>query len=161
MILAIDPSVRNLGWAVLGPPNENPQLIEFGTVKCDTVGLPDETRMNTVIAGLEDAAREYLLELTHIVIEKPQLWGAYKSVASMHSGDLLGLHILTGALYWWASTIVQSHNTFLIPVSTWKGQLPKTVTQKRMESRYGVKFATDDESDACGLGTHYLTKMSD
>lgn len=159
-VLAIDPSINSLGWAILEPPNDEPSLLDFGTVICHTVRLPVETRMNTTIAGLEDAVRDLDREST-VVIEKPELWGAYKSVASMHSGDLLGLYLLVGALYWWAANRFESHKVFLIPVSTWKGQLPKTVTQKRMEKRYDVKFTTDDEADACGLGTHFLTTADD
>lgn len=137
-----------------------PQLLYYGTVKCKTAHLPSETRMNTTITGLENAVCNLDKEST-VVIEKPQLWGAYKSVASMHSGDLLGLHLLVGALYWWAVERFESHRVYLIPVSEWKGQLPKKITQKRMEKRYGVKFSTDDEADACGLGTHYLTHIND
>ena len=159
-VLAIDPSIISLGWAVLEPPNDKPVLLDYGTVKCKTVGLPIETRMNTTIAGLEDAVRDLDRE-SIVVIEKPQLWGAYKSVASMHSGDLLGLYLLVGALYWWAANRFVNHLVYLIPVSEWKGQLPKTVTQKRMEKRYNVTFETDDEADACGLGTHFLTTADD
>ncbi len=157
-VLAIDPSIMNLGWAILNTPPERPQLLDYGTVICETAKLPLETRMNTTIMGLEDAIRHHLDSIDIVVIEKPQLWGAYKSMASMASGALLCLHILTGALYWWAANLFESHNTFLVPVSEWKGQLPKEVTQKRMEKRYNVKFATDDESDACGLGTYAITE---
>jgi len=159
-VLAIDPSIISLGWAILEPPNDEPVLLSYGTVECATVHLPVETRMNTTIAGLEDAVRDLDRE-SIVVIEKPQLWGAYKSVASMHSGDLLGLYLLVGALYWWAANRFVNHLVYLIPVSEWKGQLPKKVTQKRMEKRYNVKFTTDDEADACGLGTHFLTTAND
>jgi len=145
----------NVSWYTTVPVR--PQLLDFGTVKCKTAHLPIETRINTTIMGLEDVVRDLDTEST-VVIEKPQLWGAYKSVASMHSGDLLGLHLLVGALYWWAANRFESHRVYLIPVSEWKGQLPKEVTQKRMEKKYGVKFLTDDESDACGLGDYYLTE---
>ncbi len=135
-----------------------PQLLEFGTVKRETQGQTPEQRMDSVIEGLEYAPSE-LDHLGIAVIEKPQLWGAYKSTASLHSGALLGLHILTGALYWWA----QSHfeRAYLIPVTEWKGQLPKRVTQQRMEQKYKVKFRTDDESDAVGLGDYFINTMNE
>lgn len=167
MLLSIDPSIANLGWAILTHDNvdlapldtdAHPQLVTFGTVKCSTSHLNFEARIDTIIGGLEEAiaAAGYRLSIKQVVIEKPQLWGAYKSTASLHAGDLLGLHLLTGALYWWAN----SHyaEAFLIPVTEWKGQLPKKVTQKRMEKKYGVKFQTDDESDAVGLGDYWLTE---
>ncbi len=161
-ILAIDPSIESLGWAVLQPTTPRilicSQLAEFGTVKRDTRGQPATDRVNSIIEGLEKATIH--LDSAHIVvIEQPQLWGAYKSTASLHSGALLGLHILVGALYWWAhSRFERAH---LIPVTEWKGQLPKKVTQQRMEQKYNVKFRTDDESDAVGLGDYFISTMNE
>lgn len=161
MILAIDPSIMNLGWALLSPTaSVGPRLIAYGTVVRKTGELSPESRINSIIWGLNSAIGEtgHERDIDVVVIEQPQLWGSYKSAASLHQGALLGLFILTGALYWWAN-----HNfprAHLIPVTEWKGQLPKHVTQKRMEQKYGVKFATDDESDACGLGDYWLTERN-
>jgi hypothetical protein len=167
MILAIDPSIENLGWAMLkvlpiAKGQNEAELIDFDTVICHTGGLEIEERIEKMIHALENDLHttstvdpNILFDEGTVVIEKPQLWGAFKSVASMHSGALLSLHILTGALFWWG----QEHflQTMLIPVSTWKGQLPKRVTQKRMETKYNVEFKTDDEADAVGIGTFYIT----
>jgi len=129
-------------------------------VKRETRELPLEKRIEIIIAGLEKDLQglPYVYPKRDVaVIEQPQLWGAYKSVASAQSGALLSLHILVGALFWYCNK--NFFRTKLIPVSVWKGQLPKRVTKKRMETKYDVKFATDDESDACGLGDYYLTKI--
>ncbi len=134
------------------------QLITFGTVERDTKGLPHGERIVSIILGLEEATIRVDRAST-VVIEEPQLWGGYKSRASLHSGALLGLHLLVGALYWWAYT--NFDKVYLIPVTEWKGQLPKRVTQKRMEKKYNVKFETDDESDAVGLADYFISTAND
>ncbi len=160
MLLAIDPSIMSLGWAVFIPcADAHPHLVSFGTVKRETGGLPLEQRIDVIIEGLEEAITSLTFPISKceaVIIEKPQLWGAFKSVASMHSGALLALHILVGALYWWGKT--RFFKAHLVPVSEWKGQLSKEITQRRMEAKYSVKFKTDDESDAVGIGDHYITK---
>lgn len=136
-----------------------PRLAAFGTVKRATAHLTPEQRISSIIEGLGVAIDEtgHKGAIVMVVIEQPQLWGSYQSTASLHSGALLGLHILTGALYWWATT--QFKEAWLIPVTEWKGQLPKSVTQKRMEAKYNVKFNTNDESDACGLANYYISTL--
>jgi len=155
MVLSIDPSVLSLGYACF----EGGKLITFGTVKKKNGKLPLEARIINIIEGLEEELTLLNLPISKCeacVIEKPQLWGAFKSVASMHSGALLSLHILVGALFWWGQT--RFFKAYLIPVSEWKGQLSKEITTKRMEQKYGVKFKTNDESDAVGLGSYYIEK---
>lgn len=163
MILAIDPSIANLGWAILTyepGTDAHPRIECSGTVKRKTSNLSPEHRINSILEGLEDEIVNWFCRATNgtIVIEQPQLWGSYKSTASLHSGALLGLHILTGALYWWGTTHVKE--VHLIPVTEWKGQLPKSVTRKRMEKKYDVKFETFDESDAVGLGDYFIGTMT-
>lgn len=161
-ILAIDPSVLHLGWAEMrkDPKTIETQLISFGTVEA-----PEElkqtglvTRLTWMIETLDDII--WLAPLTYIVIEQSEMWGAYKSMASSRSGSLQMLTMLTGALVFWAVTKVGDKNVRLVKVSTWKGQLPKLVTKKRMETKYNCKFRTDDESDAVGLGDWYLERES-
>lgn len=170
-VLAIDPSINSLGWSYFAvecnrEPGSGklfvqvPKLIDYGTVvmpdKCKQWLL--EHRILGVVASLE----LMLLQLKHgppyhyVVIEEPEMWGAYKSVASAHSSSLLGLHITVGALLYWGKTVgLEAH---LIKVSKWKGQLPKKITMVRMQKEYNVTFDTNDESDAVGLGDWFCTK---
>jgi len=154
MILAIDPSILSLGYAIF----EGEKLLKSGTVVEESSKESLEDRICRMIEHLQDVFKEGIpiCKLETCVIEKPQLWGAYKSVASMHSGSLLGLHVLVGALYWWGSAKFQ--NCHLIPVSEWKGQLPKRVTKARVEKLYGIICTTDDESDAVGLGSYFIKR---
>lgn len=163
-ILAIDPSLLSLGWTVMehtklaGECNDPPVLCTYGTL-CPPKELKAETlakRIVYILSALSDileASSRALHDIDTVVIEQPESWGAYKSMASAHSGSLLGLHILTGALLGWAATVADVE---LIKVSKWKGQLPKVVTKKRMEKKYKTTFKTSDEADAVGLGDYFL-----
>lgn len=111
-----------------------------------------------MVRTLEELIQEESFTHHRLIIEQPELWGAYKSVASAHSGSLLGLYLLTGALFGWA--IGKNNIPRLIPVSEWKGQLPKEIIAKRMIAKYHVTFATDHESDAVGLGDYFCQKYT-
>ncbi len=46
-----------------------------------------------------------------------------------------------------------------IPVTEWKGQVPKDIMNKRTEKKYGTEDSADI-LDSIGLGHYYLTKRS-
>ena len=153
--LAIDPSVNSLGWALF----RDRELRYSGTIKGLGPNLIHERRIEYIIDTLQVCVIGHLPDEVHVdtvLIEKPKLWGAVKSVASQHSGSLLGLHILVGALYWWGRTF--ANEAIFIPVSDWKGQLPKDVTTRRMEAKYDIKTSSNDEADAIGIGDYYLNR---
>lgn len=154
-VFAIDPSINHLGLALMVPGS----LLAFETIEAPTEFKQEElvSRLDWMINELDDAPYGFTESLM-IAIECPEPWGAYKSMASSRSGSLQMLTLLVGAIAYWALTIVSIENVKLVKVSTWKGQLPKSVTKKRMEKKYNCKFATDHESDACGLGDYVLTK---
>jgi hypothetical protein len=166
MIVAIDPSINELGWAVLfekGPMVTTP-LKDYGTIRAPQVlkSSSDEARMSWMIQQVESVIIEAVdpnlwKDFCTLVIERPQLWGAYKSVASSHSGSLFQLTLLVGALWNWGNE--KFHEAVLVPVSTWKGQLPKEVVEKRMSEKYQVAFRTSHEADAVGLADYYQEKI--
>lgn len=154
-LLSIDPSINSLGWAIFNL--ENGELEASGVVHNYIPQSQEiEKRIRGIICNLTVAIWRWLKRVRIVIIEKPHMWGAYKSVASAHSGSLLVLHILVGALFWWAS----DNKCKLIRVSEWKGQLPKDVTKARMEKKYAKVFKGDDEADAVGLGSWYLERQT-
>lgn len=158
-ILAIDPSINSLGWAIFETNDlarNIPQLLTYGTVTSSILArskLSLEERIFIIIDLLKDAILTTEYRVCRVVIEQPESWGAYKSMASAKSGSLLGLHITVGALLYWAKQSID-HGAF-VKVSKWKGQVPKHVTKKRMERKYHVTFKTTDECDAVGIGDWY------
>jgi hypothetical protein len=163
VILSLDPSILHLGWAIMRDAiiydSQKAQerkfvLCDYGTILASKVKkLEFVDRMRYVLTELNELVIDSDVEC--LVIEKPEPWGSYKSLASSRSGSLEILTILTGALAGWC--IGQGLEVRFIKVSQWKGQLPKHMTKKRMERKYNVAFKTTDEADAVGLGDWYLT----
>lgn len=151
-IFAIDPSVNHLGWVVMEPNT----IIAHGTIDAGQVKVASYTeRIAWMIGALNDVAGDF--EFDAIAMEQPETWGAYKSMASSRSGSLQVLTLLVGALMYWAITKVGVENVELVKVSQHKGQLPKCITQQRMERKYNCKFATSHEADACSVGDYVLS----
>ena len=157
-LIAIDPSINTLGIATF----DNETLLKFATIKSNLgKDSTDEERIRWMLWLIDSWLDDPFWDV--VVIERPQSWGAYKSMASEKSGALLQLHILVGALFLWAEKLnyMNKCTCHLVPVSTWKGQLPKDVTQAKMEAKYGVKVKYDHESDAIGLGDWWLKKQKE
>ena len=161
-VLAIDPSINHLGWVIM----TSGKVLLSGTINApeDTKSWNDVARLDGMIDQLNSLVLAKMHTLTEIgevpieiiAIERPETWGAYKSMASDRSGSLQILTLLVGALTQWALTIVGPKRTMLIKVSQHKGQLPKKVTQKRMEKKYKCQFQTDHEADAASVGDYVL-----
>jgi len=164
-IFAIDPSVNSCGWALF----ENEDLLKSGTIRSlnDAPEHAYDDRVEWMLLQLDQVLvdTQFFVSETEtgnlyrsIVIEKPCQWGAYKSTASQHSGSLQVLTLLVGAMFGHFLGYL-STQVVLIPVSTWKGQLTKDITQRRMELKYLRKFKTNDEADAVGIGDYYYKNI--
>lgn len=161
-VFAIDPSVNHLGWAVMDIDQDiHPVGVAHKVVASGTIDAPEEFKQENLVERLEwmaeaieDVATDFDFDV--IVIERPEPWGAYKSMASDRSGAMQMLTLLIGALAYWAIGWVSAESVKLVKVSTWKGQLPKHITKRRMEQKYGQGFKTDHEADAVGIGDYYL-----
>ena len=160
LLVAIDPGINSLGWALfhLG---ESPKYVVSGNVEEKTRKLPIAARIHDTITDLEKTLPPMVFcanrddyHNTLLLIEQPENWGSFKTMASTHSGSMQKLTLLVGALiqFGW-STIGR---TELVRVSTWKGQLPKSVVQDRLFKTYGQRFRSHDEADAVGIGDWYV-----
>lgn len=166
-VFSIDPSVNHLGWAVMDIDQDiHPVGVANKVVASGTIEAPEEfkqenlvERLEWMICAIDDVVTNFCIDA--VVIERPESWGAYKSMASSRSGSLQMLTLLVGALTQWALTQAIAENVKLIKVSQWKGQLPKHITKKRMEQKYSKKFKTDHEADAVGIGDYYLGTLNE
>lgn len=167
-VVAIDPSINSLGLAFMYQkeyPDAPIKLMHYMTLTApdSEKKLTDSQRITAGLFRVQEALKEHLPSSWKLnsecysVIERPQSWGSYKSVASTQSGSLLILHLVVGALFW-EMNVHHVSRTFLVPVSVWKGQLKKIDTIRRMKRKYHVEFQSDDESDAVGLGDWFLTE---
>lgn len=150
-VLAIDPSINHLGWVVM----TSGKVLLSGTINApnDAKHWDWVKRLDWMVNQLDTLMQ---VPVETVAIECPEPWGAYKSMASDRSGAMQILTLLTGALAHWAFSIVGSEQTRLIKVSQHKGQLPKRVTQKRMEEKYKYECQTDHEADAISVGDYVL-----
>lgn len=91
----------------------------------------------------------------YCLIEKPGSQGT-RSIASVSSDSYTKLCLAAGVI----AGAAMSHGILveLIPVHSWKGQLPKRITKQRMEEKYKLKCKTDDEADALGILDWWLGK---
>ncbi len=149
-VFAIDPSINYLGWIVMDPGS----VVACGTI--DSGQIKDASWTERIDWMINAIDTDFAIDV--IAMEQPETWGAYKSMASSRSGSLQVLTLLVGALMYWAITKVGVENVKLVKVSQHKGQLPKKVTQARMERKYKRSFATSHEADACSVGDYVLTK---
>lgn len=161
-VLALDPSINHLGWVIM----TTGKVLLSGTINAPPLKTAClVARLDWMIVALDDLMLEKVHALRAmgevpadvIAIECPEPWGAYKSMASSRSGSLQMLTLLTGVLTCWAINTVGVDYVHLIKVSQHKGQLPKRVTQERMEEKYHCIFRTDHAADACSLGDYILT----
>jgi len=162
-----------MGWALFSPDDteENYILDRSGTIK-STEGErkgKDEIRIVVQIMKIRKLVDDELNLAEYgygdsfmypvlLLIEKPKLWTNVKSMASQRQGGVMILHILVGALFWFGWQNFE--NVELVDVSTWKGQLPKSVTLKQVKRRWNVNPETDDEADAIGIGSWYIDKLA-
>jgi hypothetical protein len=169
MILALDPSVNNMGYAVFATQYIEPAIIAYQLVASGVLLSDKESKKQVLEKRIETmlhkmASMEWYAEggwangglvvIEQVVIEQPEPWGSYKSMASDKSGSLVMLHLMVGALIGWFAQKADTE-VRLVKVSQWKGQLPKKVTQDRLKKRYGRVFQSD-EADAVGLGEWYI-----
>lgn len=95
----------------------------------------------------------------HIVlIEEPQLFlGSAKGRAASNSGAVLKLvamvYCMVGAL-----KALITDKVITVPVRSWKGNVPKSITQKRVAKYWGCKSGDDNITDAVGIGDWYIRK---
>lgn len=156
--MALDPSLTKAGYAVfrLDPEGMKAYLTEHGVFKSKKKLNVEE---KWVSQGTQVKALFQRLPVrTQVWCEKPGAWaGSIRGQAALNSGALLGLAGWTGFLSCLAGEMMIPFH--LVEVRTWKGNVPKRITYKRMSKRWGVTPEDDNAADAIGIGTWALTRM--
>lgn len=149
-ILCLDPSIRALGWAVFVIGGETPKLTAYNVKKLNLEGESWIVRAKVMLEVVKDLENEYCP--AHIYIETPSHYSAGKGEVARNSGAILKLMFLVGAVYG-----AFKDQVTLLPVSRWKGNVPKEITQRRMLKRWN---ATGDHNaiDAVGIGDYVISQ---
>lgn len=148
-ILAIDPSVNNIGLAYyktddtdltiprletsLFHPEKSASLQKKGNQLCRFLYLRGWQRINKLI------------------IEYPQWEASQRGAIAAQQGYTLDIAYLCGHLVGWAK--LGSEDVLLPTPIQWKGNLPKKATEHRVKEKFGfiTSQISEHEIDACGL----------
>lgn len=164
-LIAIDVGVNGMGWArwegarrdrSLRPPDtcgifeiENKWLREPFEVRADMV------MMNLMITGYSFGGAPWTQ-----VMEWPEFRAGSAVGHAAASTDSLSMLAFMCGQHCRQGLLFQCENV-LVPVSEWKGQLPKDVVERRLRAAIGgeARSGVDIEShawDAVGIGLHWL-----
>lgn len=157
-MLSIDPGYAAMGWALWTGKHLKAKLLQAGVFQ-------EKSRVTNVTWHQKvNAFQERLFVLlnipfgktiNYVVCEEMQMMGGRGGAAAANT-SLLGL---AGTVGMWAAWAYTYEATFqLAPVSTWKGNLPKSVVAKRVKEKLSkpelqlLTRNTSHDWDAVGIG---------
>jgi len=156
-LLCIDPSIRALGWAVFSMQKKRrkAELIYSGVIKLR--GQDWIAKMDQMVDAVhfEAAGLKLLYKEVTILIEMPQIFGG-RGVVAQNSSALYKLIACVFSLR--QMFLDLDEEVVLIPVTKWKGQVPKEVTQRRVRKYWKWKGTDHNEADSIGIGDWYIRK---
>lgn len=151
--LSIDPSIRSCGWAVW----KNGRFKYAGLIR-PKVQEDWQAMGHQVGAEIHGIVRDHKVD--EVYCEFPAFFGGSKGAVTASSGALVKLAWLVGFL---DGMITPEFRKFvLVPVNTWKGQLPKEVIIERIKKilpRGIWKNFKADMWDAAGIGLYVHGRM--
>jgi len=157
--LFVDPGISGTGWAFFELP-EAPGRKPIPPSATGVLVGPKGERWDNRVWSICRAFAGTLAAVKpeEVVLEMGELWGgSARSHASVthksKKGEPSDLHKLIYLIGGLASEAREKTNKIpiLIPVQGWKGQLPKEVVIKRLESAFGKTYK-NHEADAVGMG---------
>ncbi len=125
LILAIDPSIQSLGYALGATGKKNPTFFEAGVIKISSRHAKYHVR------GLHMAMNIiHILPPTStvdVVIETQTNWFTHRGMASKDNEAIQKLYYTTGCLVTHLAICPSVRRIFGVSPNQWKGQLPKKV----------------------------------
>jgi Holliday junction resolvasome RuvABC endonuclease subunit len=172
ILLAIDPSVRNLGWCIinLNKVEEDRyydlegEAWSYGIVQMKSTHQIDPSilkyRWEEACRKLTQAIDVYESEPTHFASEWPTFFNSMKGRIAATQNYTLGLASMVG--YIAAHFDFNPENIALWTPQQWKGSVPKYVTVEKFKLIFGKKaeklsrMLTDDTIDAIMIARYWL-----
>jgi len=161
VILSVDPSVLNLGWAAFnpsaGPRNE---IVgdgwRFGVIH--PKGESRTEKWNDALRKLFNAVADW--PLSHFVAEWPMYFGSERGRIAAQKGNTLELAGMVGYL---AGRLgMRPERIALYTPVQWKGSVPKSATTAKFIRTFGpaaksvAASVPDDTVDAIMIAEHWL-----
>jgi Holliday junction resolvasome RuvABC endonuclease subunit len=159
ILLAVDPSVNNLGWACcnlsrasLHPDIYDIELWDSGVIHPQ--GIEIHHKWQDAYEQLAAKVRDSWP--THLVVEWPMFFGSARGrIAAAQGGTINLAGMAAGIIAWFR--LPASNVSLLTPVQ-WKGSVPKDVVRQRLEQAFAGNSCnlSDDEVDAIALAEFWL-----
>jgi len=146
-ILAIDPSINNVGFALYDTESE---IIRTKIFHPKSSGII----MDVCDQILNFYRKEFAISVDVLIAEFPQWENSTRGEISMKQGHLFNLACIVGFLAAGINSLVK-----LTPTPKgWKGQTPKVATEHRVKKQFGDLNCSEHEYDAIGMIQWYLKK---
>jgi hypothetical protein len=162
-LLATDPSVRSLGYAVCRLPSrgDTANVYDRGLWLSGVIqpqGLDLQSKWVDAYEQLAACLRKADTWPTHLVAEWPQFFPSVKGRTAACQDYTIGLAGMAAGIVGWFR-LPASRVTLWTPTQ-WKGSMPKAVTRKRVEMVFqsDLRALGDDEIDALGLAVCWLKR---
>ena len=149
-IMCIDPATEDLGIAVF---EDKPWKLVWSACLHGR-GNDWLERMDYLVGCVAEEIVRHRPRL--LVIEDMEVRLSAAGQGAVNSGSL---GKLIGCVHSLRTTgVALGCRVHLVPVSRWKGQVPKEVTQRRVRTHWGWQGEDHNEADAVGIGDWYLRK---
>lgn len=174
VLLAIDPSVRSLGWAIVNLNRavgndyydlENQELWIYGLVTMESTRQIDPSlvkwRWEEAAAVINATFELEGIRPTHLASEWPTFFNSMEGRIAAQQNYTLGLASMVG--YIAAAFEFRSEYIALWTPYQWKRNAPKNVTRNQMTIYFGdagktlARTASDDVIDAIMIARYWLT----
>ena len=155
--LIIDPSMHNVGFAILQINNGKPRVLKDGTLYPDR-DMTIQQKAEWIFASLQR------LLLSHgdpcqLIIEYPAFMGGVKGMIASQKGYTIDLAAIVGYL---AGLLMAGSpdDVFLYTPMQWKGTKPKTATIAHLKRVFPTfRPHSEHSADAVDLGLYHFRKM--
>lgn len=177
-LLAIDPSIKALGWAVFNhePTTGNDRLGEFcldgsGVEKIGKSFEDEELkslkwlpRVDEMVERVSNSSKMMMGVSRQVIIEMPSVYSGGKGTVASNSGAIVKLGFLVASIRSRFHALATPVELTLVKV--WKGNTPKEITQKRVAEMLGksrkelMEVMDHNEVDAIGLGRWWFRQRN-
>jgi Holliday junction resolvasome RuvABC endonuclease subunit len=154
--MAIDPGLRGTGVAIWQGKGPVPKLTQVITSKgAESKDWID--RVNRIAIQVADLCDEYHVRI--IISEFMEMHQSARAQMMWKAGDFQRTLFLIGAIYGMVEAFTPTFE--VVPPSTWKGQLPKSVTINRVRKIIGARACRElgietHAWDAVGIGLWHM-----
>ena len=183
-LFTVDPSLRACGWAKFEFDDRKKvgRYLDSGVVKSKGIEEGEDpvirslkgkrSKANDWVSRLDETVDKVLLDdiiygengetcLNKVaLIELPSTYSGGKGDVAAASGAIMKL---MGVVFSFRERLLHEHyfeDVILVPVATWKGQVKKEITQRRVDRNWKIPDITDhNEYDAIAIGDWYLRRF--